>query len=133
MANHNKKPPPPPSVATLKSFRAHRLQPTTRLYPLLLILFTLTALLGAYFSYRPVHKTRSNHWWSFGSSVPHTSSSTYTSLCDGSIEGKINDLAKTFGVPPKELASAIAVVVKNYAPPESTISSLASQDTLAHR
>jgi hypothetical protein len=74
-----------------------------------------------------MHKTRSNKWWIFGtgsSSVPRPS-------CDNSVEGKINDLAKAFGIPPRELASAIAVAVKNYVPPESTVSSLASGDAFS--
>lgn len=44
------------------------------------------------------------------------------------LEYKITDLAKSFGIPPKELASAIAVAVRNYVPPAS-LSSLAAKET----
>ncbi|KAF7760891.1 hypothetical protein Agabi119p4_10300 [Agaricus bisporus var. burnettii] len=99
------------STPALQSFRVSRPEPTSRLYRLLIILFTLTALLGAYFAYRPVNKTQSNKWWIFDarrSAMPHSLPTEHASSCDNSVEDKINDLAKTFGIPPRELASAIA-------------------------
>jgi len=48
---------------------------------------------------------------------------------DGSgVEDKINALAEALGMPPKELASAIAGAVKEYVPPAS-LSSVASKET----
>ncbi|EKM77208.1 hypothetical protein AGABI1DRAFT_62230 [Agaricus bisporus var. burnettii JB137-S8] len=122
------------STPALQSFRVSRPEPTSRLYRLLIILFTLTALLGAYFAYRPMNKTRSNKWWTFDtrkSTAPHSLPSEHASSCDNSVEDKINDLAKTFGIPPRELASAIAVAVKSHHTPTGSDSSVASKDTLS--
>jgi len=47
------------------------------------------------------------------------------------VEDRINALAKALGMPPKELASAIAGAVKEYVPPAilSSMSSAAAKET----
>lgn len=45
-----------------------------------------------------------------------------------SVEDRINGLARVLGIPSKELASAIAGAVRQYAPPAS-LSSIAAKET----
>jgi len=47
---------------------------------------------------------------------------------DESVEDRINGLARALGIPSKELASAIAGVVRQYSPPAS-LSSIAAKET----
>jgi len=47
---------------------------------------------------------------------------------DESVEDRINGLARALGIPSKELASAIAGVVRQYNPPAS-LSSIAAKET----
>lgn len=53
-----------------------------------------------------------------------------TSIINGdeSVEDRINGLARELGIPSKELASAIAGVVRQYVPPAS-LSSIAAKET----
>jgi len=46
----------------------------------------------------------------------------------GTVEDKINELAKALGMPSKDLASAIASAVAQYVPP-ATLSSVAAHET----
>lgn len=63
--------------------------------------------------------------------VDHNAGSGRGSSAPGSyghsVEGKINDLAKALGMPSKDLASAIAMAVRQYVPPAS-LSSVASKE-----
>lgn len=56
------------------------------------------------------------NWWGSGSTGAND------------VEDKINALAEALGMPPKELASAIAGAVKEYVPPAS-LSSVAAKET----
>lgn len=47
---------------------------------------------------------------------------------EDSVEDKINALARALGMPSKDLASAIAVAVRDYVPPAS-LSSIAAKET----
>jgi len=64
-------------------------------------------------------------WWS------GQSSSNQGTTGGNSVEDKINALAEALGMPPKELASAIAGAVKEYVPPASlsSVSSAAAKET----
>ncbi|KAF5350083.1 hypothetical protein D9756_009145 [Leucocoprinus leucothites] len=105
---------------------------TTRLSRLIYILILLTALLGSYYSYRVVqYKQQVGGWWDVAlgrrpqaDNIP----SDHSHHRQTSVEDKINDLAKALGMPSKELASAIAVAVRNYVPPAS-LSSVAAKET----
>jgi hypothetical protein len=105
---------------------------TIRLSHLLYILVILTGLLAAYYSYRIVqYKNQVGGWWDVAlgrpaqaKNVPVQQSMHHRT----SVEDKINDLARALGMPSKELASAIAVAVKNYVPPAS-LSSVAAEES----
>ncbi|KAG6916842.1 hypothetical protein DXG01_005141 [Tephrocybe rancida] len=116
----------------------------TRLSRLIYLLIFLTTLLGAYYSYRTIqYKTEVGGWWNLalGRRPPQmqmggeTSSqgkgrkSGATSRNDEqSVEERINALARALGMPSKDLASAIAVAVREYVPPAS-LSSVAAKET----
>jgi hypothetical protein len=63
---------------------------------------------------------RGRRWWG------RTSGSGNAGGSD--VEDRLNALAEALGIPPKELASAIAGVVKEHVPPAS-ISSMAAKET----
>lgn len=76
-------------------------------------------------------KTQVGGWWNLilgrkppTPQIPVKPESTHAN----SVEDKINDLAKALGMPSRDLASAIAVAVRNYVPPAS-LSSVAAQET----
>jgi hypothetical protein len=105
---------------------------TTRLSHLIFVLLLLTALLGAYYSYRYAqYRSRIGGWWDIALGrwpQPEQAPVEHPSYRPSSVEDKINDLAKVLGMPSKDLASAIAVAVRNYAPPAS-LSSAAAKET----
>ena len=109
----------------------------TSLRKLIYILVILTTALSAFYSYRLIqHKSAVGGWWNvaMGKKPPHMRTDTPPvhsppgSGVQHNLEDKITDLARSFGIPPKELASAIAVAVRNYVPPAS-LSSLAAKET----
>ncbi|KAH6903993.1 hypothetical protein BKA70DRAFT_1299220 [Coprinopsis sp. MPI-PUGE-AT-0042] len=110
----------------------------TSLRKLIYILIILTTALSAFYSYRLVqHKAAVGGWWNvaMGKKPPQMQTDktppVYSPTGSGSshnLEGKITDLARSFGIPPTELASAIAVAVRNYVPPAS-LSSIAAKET----
>ncbi|RDB19016.1 hypothetical protein Hypma_014363 [Hypsizygus marmoreus] len=115
---------------------------STRLSRLIYLLALLTSLLLLYYSYRVVQwKTEVGGWWNLalGRHPPqlqnqYTPDSRKASKGkrgkgdDGSVEDRINALAQALGMPSKELASAIAVAVREYVPPAS-LSSVAAKET----
>ncbi|EAU81618.1 hypothetical protein CC1G_02634 [Coprinopsis cinerea okayama7 len=115
----------------------------TSLKRLIYILVLFTTILSAFYSYRIIqHKSAVGGWWNLllGRQPPqaHTGTQPVETQWQqptaggvrhqGSIEAKITDLASAFGIPPSELASAIAVAVRNYVPPAS-LSSIAAKET----
>ncbi|KAJ3572294.1 hypothetical protein NP233_g3173 [Leucocoprinus birnbaumii] len=108
---------------------------STRLSRLIYILILLTACLGAYYSYRIVqYKDQVGGWWHVAlgrrpqNDYTPPEHSHHSHHHRTSVEDKINDLAKALGMPSKELASAIAVAVRNHVPPAS-LSSVAAKET----
>ncbi|KAG6889623.1 hypothetical protein C0992_004579 [Termitomyces sp. T32_za158] len=104
-------------------------------------------LLSAYYSYRVVQiKKEAGGWWNMAlgrrssMSMGHdeASSTSFSHIRRGkaaaasthddgeSVEDKINALARALGMPSKDLASAIAVAVREYVPPAS-LSSIAGK------
>ncbi|KAG6874596.1 hypothetical protein C0993_000233, partial [Termitomyces sp. T159_Od127] len=92
-------------------------------------------------------KTERGGWWNLalGRRSPlmqtrqdETSSTSFSHIRKGkaaapkhdeeSVEDKINALARALGMPSKDLASAIAVAVREYVPPAS-LSSIAAKET----
>jgi len=115
----------------------------TRLTSLIYVLVLLSALLVAFYSYRMVqYKNQVGNWWDFaiGQRPPiyHTQNNHHSpngefrgeasKIEDESVEGKITALAQALGIPTKDLASAIAVAVREYVPPAS-LSSIAAEET----
>jgi len=118
----------------------------TRLSRLIYFLVFLTFLGGSYYSYRLLqYKTEVGGWWNltlgrgpeyvkqqrakYQPSSSSSSSSTGTSdPLEGGLESQINRLAKTLGMPPNDLARAIAVAVREHVPPAS-LSSVAAKET----
>jgi len=122
---------------------------------LIYILVGLAILLMAFYSYRTVqYKRQVGGWWNLALGKrppqmmedPSAAANTGTSSDGGkkwwagrknegsneaSVEDKINALAEALGMPPKELASAIAGAVKEYVPPASlsSVSSAAAKET----
>ena len=91
---------------------------------LIYILITLSILLISYYSYRGLqYKSTLGGWWNIALD-------TTPIIKNGgeSVEDHINRLARVLGIPPKELASAIAGVVRQYVPPAS-LSSIAAKET----
>ena len=75
-------------------------------------------------SYRTVdHKADVGSWWNI---VFDKRSQTYAR--EESVEERINALANALGMPPNELASAVAGAVRSYVPPAS-LSSVAAKET----
>ncbi|KXN83759.1 hypothetical protein AN958_01086 [Leucoagaricus sp. SymC.cos] len=114
----------------------HALQPvsplkTTRLSHLIYILLLLTALLGGYYSYRiPQYRSHVGGWWDtvLGRRLQtQQASSEHPHHHHTSVEDQINDLAQALGMPSRDLASAIAVAVRNYVPPASLLSVAATE------
>ncbi|PPQ71524.1 hypothetical protein CVT24_006474 [Panaeolus cyanescens] len=111
----------------------------TRLSTLIYILVLLTALLGAYYTYRLTqYKTNVGGWWNLAlgrkpESMMNTGGpSVGRGECSGpaghSVEDKIEALAEALGMPKQDLASAIAGAVRQYVPPAS-LSSVAAKET----
>ncbi|KAG6840940.1 hypothetical protein C0991_003124 [Blastosporella zonata] len=122
----------------------------TRLNRLIYLLILLTTLLGAYYSYRIAqYKTEVGGWWNVAFGRRPLQAQTYQggeafSRSQGStrgwktrgtsgndeesVEERINALARALGMPSKDLASAIAVAVREYVPPAS-LSSVAAKET----
>ncbi|KAG6827095.1 hypothetical protein H0H92_013227 [Tricholoma furcatifolium] len=113
----------------------------TRLHRLIYLLALLTTILTAYYAYRIVqHKNEFGGWWNLAlrRRPPQTQFSgegfrrgVKEKSCrddDDSVEERINALAHALGMPPKDLASAIAVAVREYVPPAS-LSSVAARET----
>lgn len=98
----------------------------------------LTTLLSAFYGYRMVkHKNEVGGWWNLalGRRPPIVQDAYATAGKAGDssskqygVEEKINELAEALGMPSNELASAIALAVRNYVPPAS-LSSVAAKET----
>ena len=124
----------------------------TRLTRLIYVLVTLTTLLTAFYAYRTIqHKREVGGWWNLltgrgpmpvayhDAGNVHHAEPTDSKGSEGghwyqkdkdshSVEDKINDLAYALGMPSRELASAIAIAVREYVPPAS-LSSVAAKET----
>ncbi|GLB43014.1 hypothetical protein LshimejAT787_1204630 [Lyophyllum shimeji] len=135
--------PPPRTSKGLKSVSAPLTH--TRLNRLIYLLAFLTTLLVAYYSYRVVqYKSEVGGWWNLalGRPPPLQTEEGGNGFSRGkgrprkekakgeeeSVEDRINALARALGMPSKELASAIAVAVRDYVPPAS-LSSVAARET----
>ena len=70
-------------------------------------------------------KSGGHKWWAWGSSRSRPGSASASG--ESNVEDRINALAEALGIPSKELASAIAVAVKEYVPPASLSSVLAAE------
>ncbi|KAF9458101.1 hypothetical protein BDZ94DRAFT_1174328 [Collybia nuda] len=106
---------------------------STRLSRLIYLLALITALLAAYYSYRSIQwKSEVGGWWNLAAvgKRPSQSQSRAKDSCRDreSVEDKINGLAQALGMPPADLASAIAVAVRKYVPPAS-LSSVAAEES----
>ncbi|TFK35912.1 hypothetical protein BDQ12DRAFT_687749 [Crucibulum laeve] len=115
-----------------------------RLSKFVYILIILTSLLAAFYSYRVVqHKSEVGGWWNLAMGRRPPQMATPGNPAGGKIgkmgtkprakgedtvEDRINALAQALGMPSNELASAIAVAVKQYVPPAS-LSSVAAKET----
>ncbi|KAG6860973.1 hypothetical protein C0995_005209 [Termitomyces sp. Mi166 len=134
---------PPPTSKPLKPVSLPL--SNTRLNRLIYFLILLTTLLSAYYSYRVVQlKTEVGGWWNLAlGRHPHmrTHRNDFSPLRnirkgkaavrkndEESVEDRSNALAQALGMPSKDLASAIAVVVREYVPPAS-LSSIAAKQT----
>jgi hypothetical protein len=120
---------------------------STRLNRLIYLLVLISTLLGAYYSYRVVQwKSEVGGWWNLavGKRPPQLETQN-GGMGDmggrksrgrgkgnggegGSVEDRINGLAQALGMPPTDLASAIAIAVREYVPPAS-LSSVAAKET----
>ncbi|KAF8063591.1 hypothetical protein FPV67DRAFT_253403 [Lyophyllum atratum] len=137
--------PPPRTSKPMKPVSAPLTH--TRLNRLIYLLVILTTLLAAYYSYRALqYKTEVGGWWNLAlgrrppqMQTPHTQGngegfskgkgrSRMGKGKEESVEDRINALARALGMPPKELASAIAVAVRQYVPPAS-LSSVAAKES----
>ncbi|KAF8831892.1 hypothetical protein HHX47_DHR1000902 [Lentinula edodes] len=120
-----------------------RVQPplkNTRLTNLIYILVILSTLLTAFYSYRMLQwKSEVGGWWNLAlgkqppaaqaTPVDTGSNSRRRDTTDGGgVEDKINALAEALGMPPQDLAKAIAVAVREYVPPAS-LSSIKQRET----
>ncbi|KAF8657103.1 hypothetical protein AX16_002290 [Volvariella volvacea WC 439] len=133
----------------------HRLQPkhlrpvspplhSTRLSSLIYVLVVLSALLIVFYSYRIFqYKGQVGGWWNLllgkGVHQVHVPTGLGADIADGhrrglacgkeeSVESRIYALAEVLGIPSKDLASAIAVAVREYVPPAS-LSSISARET----
>lgn len=110
----------------------------TSLHKFIYILVALTALLTAFYGYRTVqHKNEVGGWWNLAlGRRPPVVQDTYAAAgqarewkgTEHGVEERINELAEALGMPSNELASAIALAVRNYVPPAS-LSSVAAKET----
>lgn len=121
----------------------------TKLHRLIYLLAILTSLLGAFYAYRIVQwKTEVGGWWNLATGQRHPGAqvvggNTWTGNPvsspnrgdtkkyeggDSEVEDRINALADALGMPPRDLAVAIASAVKEYVPPAS-LSSVAERET----
>jgi hypothetical protein len=117
---------------------------STRLHTLIYVLVLLSSLLALYYSYRITQwKTQAGGWWNFAVGkpppqimVPQTTKWNWrgwsgrreSSRQSETVEDRINALASVLGMPSNELASAIAIAVREYVPP-ATLSSIAAKET----
>jgi len=102
---------------------------STPLSRLIYILITLSVLLISYYSYRGLqYKSAVGGWWNLALGKPPAIITTTRHGDDETVEDRINGLARVLGVPSKELASAVAGVVRQYVPPAS-LSSIAARET----
>ena len=131
---------------------------STRLHRLIYVLVLLTSLLGLYYTYRLAQwKAEVGGWWSLalGKRPPQLKTSgpgsgesldsmesnlkkkwnwrgwngrKESDRPSETVEDRINALALALGMPSRELASAIAVAVREYVPPAS-LSSIAAKET----
>ncbi|KAL0947916.1 hypothetical protein HGRIS_010548 [Hohenbuehelia grisea] len=116
---------------------------SARLNRFIYILVALTALFGAYYSYRVVqYKAEVGGWWNLalgkkppqlapqaGGAIPgNNNKGSKKGQGKDTVEDRINALAEALGMPSRELASAIAGAVRNYVPPAS-LSSVAAEQT----
>ncbi|ESK90787.1 hypothetical protein Moror_4059 [Moniliophthora roreri MCA 2997] len=106
---------------------------STRLNRLIYVLVFLSTLLSAYYSYRLVQwKTEVGGWWNLAlgrkpAQMMHDTTRTAENRrphanTEESVEDRINALALALGMPPQDLARAIAGAVKEYVPPASLTS-----------
>ncbi|KAG5350361.1 hypothetical protein C0989_011369 [Termitomyces sp. Mn162] len=138
--------PPPPTSKPLKPVSPPLFN--TRLHRLIYLLILLTALLSAYYSYRAVQsKTEVAGWWNptlrrrpLHMHMDQDEVSPFRKARKGkvaapkngeSVEDKINALAQALGMSSKDLASAIAVAVREYVPPASLSSIVAKESGTA--
>ncbi|KAF7430587.1 hypothetical protein PC9H_006295 [Pleurotus ostreatus] len=110
------------------------------LHRFIYILVFTTSLIAAYYSWRVMqYKTEVGGWWNLAlGRRPPQFEGGYGNVKRGrgknsapqeqTVEDRINALAEALGMPSKELASAIAVAVKEYVPPAS-LSSVAAKET----
>ncbi|KAJ8073518.1 hypothetical protein PM082_011794 [Marasmius tenuissimus] len=105
-------------------------------------LVLLSTLVTAYYSYRVVQwKTEVGGWWNLatgkspeqvlhnqGSGKQYQGRPSGTRNEHDSVEDRINALATALGMPPKDLAKAIAGAVREYVPPAS-LSSIRERET----
>ncbi|KAG7092069.1 hypothetical protein E1B28_008450 [Marasmius oreades] len=111
---------------------------STRLHKFIYILVLLSTIMTAYYSYRLLQwKTNVGGWWNLAvgrkpAQVMHDSSGQPQRERAGreneSVEDRINALAQALGMPPKDLAQAIAGAVREYVPPAS-LSSIRAKET----
>ncbi|TRM66603.1 hypothetical protein BD626DRAFT_483216 [Schizophyllum amplum] len=100
-------------------------------------LFAILMLITAYYSYRTVQiKTEVGGWWNLAMGKRPNYMQTPEGrdpdkighhAGDETVESRINALADALGLQSKDLASAIAVAVKEHVPPASLSSVAASQ------
>ncbi|KAF8885206.1 hypothetical protein BD779DRAFT_1611996 [Infundibulicybe gibba] len=88
------------------------------LHRFIYVLVILTTLLAAYYSWRIAQWKSNVGGWknlAFGPrGTPVPAAKTHTT---DTVESRINALAEALGMPPKHLASAIAVAVREHVPP----------------
>ncbi|KAK7047652.1 hypothetical protein VNI00_006420 [Paramarasmius palmivorus] len=105
---------------------------STRLNNLIYVLVFLSTLLTAYYSYRVVQwKTEVGGWWNLAvgrkpAQMIHETGTQrqpqHHKNTGESVEDRINALAVALGMPPQDLAKAIAGAVREYVPPASLTS-----------
>ncbi|KAF7324597.1 hypothetical protein MKEN_00501000 [Mycena kentingensis (nom. inval.)] len=111
----------------------------TRLNRLIYLLLLLSTLLSAYYGWRIMQwKTEVGGWWNLAlgkkpdhvltSDSPPKSQRKLSKHRSDAVEDRITALAKELGIPSRDLASAIAVAVKQHIPPAS-LSSIAAHQT----
>ncbi|KAJ3989049.1 hypothetical protein F5890DRAFT_1570689 [Lentinula detonsa] len=111
----------------------------TRLTNLIYILVILSTLLTAFYSYRMLQwKSEVGGWWNLalGKKLPVAQATPVDTGSNGQrrnsegegVEDRINALAEALGMPPQDLAKAIAVAVREYVPPAS-LSSIKERET----